>query len=259
MAEKETKNKPKDLIEAVPEEIQKLGNDGSIAAEAQPEVSPEERDRANRVDAWAPKTQIGRDVKSGKETDIDNILNSRNKILEPEIVDSLLKLESDLILIGQAKGKFGGGKRRAWRQTQRKTMEGNVVSFSAMVVVGDKKGHVGVGLGKGKETKPAREKAQREARLGIQRIELGCGHFDCSCSEKHSIPFIVQGKCGSVRVKLMPAPQGTGLVVGDQLKKLLRLAGIKDIYGVTDGQTRTTFNAVKACFYALLKTTEVKR
>ena len=148
MAEKETKNKPKDLIEAVPEEIQKLGNDGSIAAEAQPEVSPEERDRANRVDAWAPKTQIGRDVKSGKETDIDNILNLRKKILEPEIVDSLLKLESDLILIGQAKGKFGGGKRRAWRQTQRKTMEGNVVSFSAMVVVGDKKGHVGVGTRK---------------------------------------------------------------------------------------------------------------
>lgn len=259
MAERETKNKPKDLIEAVPEEIQKLGADGSIAAAVEPEMTMEEHARATRIAAWEPKTQIGRDVKHGKETSIDNILKERKKILEPEIVDSLVKLESDLILIGQAKGKFGGGKRRAWRQTQRKTMEGNVVSFSAMVVVGDKKGHVGVGLGKGKETMPAREKANREARLSIQRVELGCGHFDCSCSEKHSIPFTVQGKCGSVRVKLMPAPQGTGLVVGDQLKKLLRLAGVRDVYGVTEGQTRTTFNAVKACFDALLKTTEMKR
>ncbi len=259
MAQRETKNKPKDLIEAVPEEIQKLGADGSIAAEAQPELSMEEQARQTRIAAWEPKTQIGKDVKHGKETSIDNILSTRKKILEPEIVDSLLKLESDLISIGQAKGKFGGGKRRAWRQTQRKTMEGNVVSFSAMVVVGDKHGHVGVGLGKGKETMPAREKANREARLSIQKVELGCGNFDCSCSEKHSIPFITEGKCGSVRVKLMPAPQGTGLVVGDQLKKILRLAGVKDVYGVTEGQTRTTFNAVKACFDALLNTKKVKR
>ena len=73
------------------------------------------------------------------------------------------------------------------------------------------------------------------------------------------MPLIVEGKCGSVRVKLIPAAQGTGLVVGDELKKLLRLAGIKDVYGVTKGQTRTTFNAIKACFNALLKTREVRR
>jgi len=215
--------------------------------------------REDRLARWVPKTQIGRDVLDGKETDIDHILETRNKILEPEIAEKLLNLESDLIKIGQAKGKFGGGKRRAWRQTQRKTMEGNVVSFSAMAVVGDKNGHVGVGMGKGKETLPAREKSARNAKLAIQRIERGCGNFDCSCNEKHSVPLIVEGKCGSVRVKLIPAAQGTGLVVGDELKKLLRLAGIKDVYGVTKGQTRTTFNAIKACFNALLKTREVRR
>ena len=134
-----------------------------------------------------------------------------------------------------------------------------MVSFSAMAIVGDRNGHVGVGMGKGKETLPAREKAVRNAKLAIQRVERGCGNFDCSCSETHSIPLIVEGKCGSVRVKLIPAPQGTGLVIGDELKKVLKLAGIKDIYGVTKGQTRTTFNAVKACFQALMKTSEVKR
>jgi len=215
--------------------------------------------KQNHLDSWVPKTQVGRDVKSGKVKNIDEILESGRKILEHEIVDLLLNLDSDLLLVGQAKGKFGGGKRRAWRQTQRKTMEGNVVSFSSMTVVGDKNGHVGIGVGKGKETLPAREKAMRNAKLNVILIRRGCGNFDCSCNEMHSIPMIVEGKCGSVRVKLLPAPQGTGLVVGDNLKKILRLAGIKDIYGVTDGQTRTTMNLAKACMDALVKTTEMKR
>jgi small subunit ribosomal protein S5 len=255
MAEKETKNNPKDLIEVTPEEMQKLADEPLFKTKAQ----KEEEIREAKLAAWVPKTQIGRDVRTKKEESIDHILASRKKILEPEIVDLLLHLENDLIEIGQAKGKFGGGKRRAWRTTQRKTMEGNVVSFSAMAAVGDRKGHLGIGMGKGKETLPAREKALRQAKLSIQRIVRGCGNFDCSCSEEHSIPFIVEGKCGSVRVRLLPAPQGTGLVVGDELKKILRLAGVRDVYGVTTGQTRTTYNAIKACFNALLKTAEMKR
>lgn len=222
-------------------------------------ASREAAELSSALDAWKPKTEIGREVKEGKEKDIDHILANRRKILEPEIVDSLLHLESDLLSIGQAKGKFGGGKRRAWRQTQRKTMEGNVLSFSAMAVVGDKNGHVGIGMGKAKETLPAREKSFRLAKLNLIRVQRGCGHFDCSCNELHSLPFAVDGKCGSVRIKLLPAPQGTGLVVGNELKKILRLAGIKDAYGVTKGQIRTTINAGKACFDALKKTTEMRR
>lgn len=223
-----------------------------------PERNPEQ-ELANALDAWAPKTQIGKDVKAGKEKSIDHIIANRNKILEPEIVDSLLKIEHDLLSIGQAKGKFGGGKRRAWRQTQKKTMEGNVVTFSAMAVIGDKNGHVGIGVGKAKETLPAREKALRAAKLNVIMVRRGCGHFDCSCSELHSLPFAVEGKCGSVRVKLLPAPQGTGLVVGNELKKILKLAGIKDAYGITKGQVRTTINAGSACFDALSKTTEIHK
>ncbi|MEK6899436.1 MAG: 30S ribosomal protein S5 [Nanoarchaeota archaeon] len=247
MAEKENINQPKALIEATPEEMKKL------------DKTFEEKRDSGRLDAWNPKTQIGRDVKSGKEKDIDHILKNRNKILEPEIVEMLIPIETDLLAIGQAKGKFGGGKRRAWRQTQKKTMEGNVVTFSAMAVVGDRNGHVGIGTGKAKETLPAREKALRAAKLNVIRVERGCGNFDCSCNQMHSLAVSVEGKCGSVRVKLLPAPQGTGLVVGNELKKILKLAGIKDIYGITKGQVRTTINAGKACMDALSKTTEIKR
>jgi small subunit ribosomal protein S5 len=268
MAEKETKNNPKDLIEAVPEELSKISlpEIEPEAGEAKKSLSKEEIRAANEAErmkeaiaSWVPKTQLGKAVKEGKEKDINKILSSRKKILEPEIVDSLLHLETDLLLIGQAKGKFGGGKRRAWRQTQKKTMEGNVVTFSCMAVAGDKKSHVGVGLGKAKETLPSREKALRNAKLNIIKVTLGFENPEekSSGNEPHTVPFIVEGKCGSIRIKLLPAPRGTGLVVGDECKKILRLAGIKDVYGVTKGQTRTTFNVAKACIDALIKTNKM--
>ena len=203
---------------------------------------------------WKPKTRLGIEVKAGKIKHLDEVLDSGRKILEPEIVDSLGKFSSDLLSIGQSKGKFGGGKRRAWRQTQRKKKEGNVASFSTLAVVGDGQGHVGIGVGKSKETLPARDKAVRSAKLDVVRIVRACAGFDCACSELHSIPFEVTGKSGSVRVKLIPAPQGTGLVVASELKKILKLAGVKDVYSRTSGKQRTTFNLAKACLDALKKT-----
>ena len=223
-----------------------------VVDEKEPEVI--EIVERTAIQSWNPRTQIGKEVKSGKIKNIDEILLSRKRILEPEIVDSLLTLDKDLMLVGQSKGKFGGGKRRAWRQTQKKTMEGNVLTFSSMAVVGDRNGHVGLGLGKSKETLPSREKAVRLAKLNIMKVNRGCGHFDCSCSEPHSIPYIVEGKCGSVVIKLIPAPQGTGLVIGDECKKILRLAGIKDIYSYTKGYGRSTINSATACIEALKKT-----
>jgi small subunit ribosomal protein S5 len=206
------------------------------------------------IAAWNPKTKLGKDVKNGKIKNIDEILEKNKKILEPEIVDKLINVKSDLISMGQAKGKFGGGKRRAWRQTQRITREGGVLTFSAMAIVGDENGHIGLGTGKSNETLPARDKAIRKAKLNIIKIKRGCSAFDCSCDEPHSIPFEVEGKSGSVKIKLIPAPQGTGLVVANELKKILKMAGIKDIYSQTFGKVRTTFNTVKACINALEKT-----
>lgn len=212
-----------------------------------------EEQRFKRLDSWQPKTNIGREVKEGKIKDIDDIFKQDRKIMEAEIVDKLLNLNSDLLAIGQAKGKFGGGKRRAWRQTQRKTAEGNQPSFACLSVVGNRAGYVGLGYGKAKETLPAREKAARNAKLNIIKITRGCGSFDCSCTEQHSIPFKVEGKCGSSKMILMPAPRGTGLVIEGECKKILAFAGIKDIYSKTFGQTRTKINLAKACFYALKK------
>lgn len=206
------------------------------------------------IASWEPKTKLGREVKDGKIKNIDEILESGRKILESEIVDSLINLKSDLIFIGQSKGKFGGGKRRAWRQTQRKKKEGNVPTFSTLAVVGDEKGHVGIGSGKAKETLPARDKAIRKAKLSIIKIKRDCSAFDCDCSELHTVPFEVTGKAGSIRMTLIPAPQGTGLVVGKELRKVLNLAGIKDVYSKTFGRKRTTFNLIKACIDALRKT-----
>ena len=96
--------------------------------------------REQIVAEWVPKTALGRDVKSGKIKDIDEIISTGKKILEAEIIDTLVSTNSDLLAIGQSKGKFGGGKRRAWRQTQRKTKEGNIPSFSTLAVIGDEKG-----------------------------------------------------------------------------------------------------------------------
>lgn len=271
MAKKETKNEPKDLVEPVPEEIIKLKMEISSQPDVleilpeqlktelvvTPKAKIEEELRKKALDAWVPKTKLGKLVKEGKTKNIDKIFLDGKKILEPEISDSLLNLETDLLLIGQAKGKFGGGKRRAWRQTQKKTMEGNVVSFSSMAVVGDKNGHIGLGYGKAKETLPARAKALRDAKINIIKITRGFETAEES-KDPHTVPFVVEGKCGSSRIKLIPAPRGTGLVVGDEIKKILRLAGIKDVYSKTQGQTRTTMNLAKACIDALQKTNKMR-
>jgi small subunit ribosomal protein S5 len=221
-------------------------------------VSREERliqQQAEELERWKPATKLGKLVREGKMKNIDEALSY--KILEPEIIDTLMKLDSDILNIGQAKGKFGGGKRRAWRQTQKKTGEGNVPTFSCMAVVGNKDGYVGLGYGRAKETLPARSKALRKAKLNLLKIKRGCGSFDCVCGEPHTVPFIVEGKAGSCRIKLMPAPQGTGLVIGDECKKILKAAGIKDVYSVTSGKIRTTFNLAKACLNALNKTNDM--
>ncbi|MEK6871292.1 MAG: 30S ribosomal protein S5 [Nanoarchaeota archaeon] len=230
----------------------------TLADRRQSNRAREERTKEQQLqhlENWIPKTTLGKLVKDGKITTMDEVI--KHTILEPEIVDRLISLSSEVLNIGQAKGKFGGGKRRAWRQTQRKTAEGNVPTFSCMSVVGDREGFVGLGYGRAKETLPARAKSVRKAKLNIIKIKRACSSFDCNCGEAHTVPFIVEGKAGSSRIKLIPAPQGTGLVIGDECKKILRMAGIKDVYSRTTGKKRTTINVAKACMDALQKTMEM--
>jgi small subunit ribosomal protein S5 len=217
------------------------------------------REAQEKLDNWVPRTELGKAVRAGKIKNIDEVIMGGKKIMESEITDLLIpNLKTDTLFIGQAKGKFGGGKRRAFRQTQKKTKEGNVLTFGVMAVVGDGKGHVGIGYGRAAETLPAKEKAIRKAKLNITKVNLGCASFDCSCDEEHTVPLAVTGKCSSVVVTLMPAPQGTGLVVNDELKKILRAVGIKDVYSKCSGKLKTTFNAGKACMAALEKIGEAQ-
>lgn len=203
---------------------------------------------------WKPKTELGRKVKSGEITSIGQALAFGKRIMEPEITETLIpNLGSEFILVGQAHGKFGGGKRRLVKQTQRKAREGNKPSFTTMAVVGNEDGYVGVGVGTAKETVVAKDKSVRKAKLNLIEVIRGCGSWQCGCGDPHSLPFETEGKCSSVSVKLMPAPRGTGLVVEKELAKLLRLAGYKDLRSKTSGQTRTKMNTVKACVKALEK------
>jgi len=211
------------------------------------------------IERWQPKTDLGRKVKSREIGTIDAVLDTGKPILEPEIVDMLLpNMESDLLMIGQSKGKFGGGSRRVFRQTQKKTKEGNKPKFSTFSVIGNKDGYVGLGFGKAKETVPAREKALRKSKLNIIRIARGCGSWQCNCKTPHSIPFTVTGKCSSVTVELKPAPKGTGLKAEKEIAKILKLAGIKDIWSKTRGQTRNKLNVIEAVRKALLKLNTTK-
>ena len=192
-------------------------------------------------------------------SNIDYALDKRIRILEPEIVDALLhNLTTDLLMVGQAKGKFGGGQKRIFKQTQKKTQEGNKPKFATFAIVGNEDGYIGVGYGKSKETVPAREKAIRQAKLNVIKIRRGCGDWGCGCGDPHTVPFKVTGKVGSVEITLIPAPKGTGLKIEKECQKILKLAGIKDVWSRTEGQTRSKLNLLFACFEALQKLVKMK-
>lgn len=227
----------KDVVEDVPEEEK----------ETRPEIKID-------LDAWHPRTSTGKKVKSGEITDIDQILDKGIPILEEQIVDVLLPgHESELLMIGQSKGKFGGGAKRIFRQTQKKTPEGNKPSFACMAVVGNKNGYVGIGYGKSKDTVPAREKAIRNAKLNLFKIRRGSGSWEDRTEESHSIPWKVTGKCSSVATTLFPAPKGKGLVCEQEVAKILVLAGIENVYSKTRGRTRSKVNMIAATVDALEK------
>ncbi|RLE54252.1 MAG: 30S ribosomal protein S5 [Thermoprotei archaeon] len=199
---------------------------------------------ASALEEWVPKTRLGWLVKEGKITSIDQIFAMNLPIKEVEIVDYLLPdLKHEIINVNIV---------------QRQTDAGEVSRFQVVVAVGNEDGYVGVGVGKAKQVREAIEKAIVDAKLNIVPVRRGCGSWDCSCNEPHSVPFRVRGKCGSVVVELLPAPKGVGLVAADVAKVVLRLAGIRDVWTRTFGRTRTTINFARAVWDALRRTYDVK-
>lgn len=241
-----TPKKPKKEVPK-PEEIKK--EEKEAVEEVAKKVVREEKEE---LLAWIPKTNLGKDVMKGKITDIGKILDEGIRIREPEIVDFLVpNMESELIFIGGRPGKGGGIERTPVRFSAKMHKSGRRYTCTAFAVVGNKDGILGIGKGRAKESRGAINKAIKQAKLSLIKVRRGCGSWECGCGGPHSIPFKSEGKSGSVRVTLMPAPRGIGLAVDDETKKVLTLAGISDVWAKTLGNTGTRINLITAVFNAL--------
>jgi small subunit ribosomal protein S5 len=193
---------------------------------------------------WTPKTRLGRLVYEGQVTTFDEALKSGLPIKEPGLIDVLIPgLEDEVLDINMV---------------QRMTDSGRRVKFRTTVIVGNKDGYIGLGEGKDVQVGPAIKKGIDNAKLNILKINRGCGSWECGCGQPHTVPYEVLGKSGSVRIVLIPAPRGLGLAAGDKARRVMEMAGIRDVWTRTEGSTRTTLNFAKATYDALRSTITVR-
>ncbi|MFH1472266.1 MAG: 30S ribosomal protein S5 [Nanoarchaeota archaeon] len=208
---------------------------------------------------WIPRTDLGRKVMNGEIKSIHQIFELGHVIREPEIIDYLFPtLSEEIIYIGGMPGKGGGKMRTPLRITTRMHRSGRRRTIHALMAVGNKNGVVGIGYAIGKDAKSAIEKAGKQARLSVMLVRRGCGSWECNCCGTHSIPFKALGKRGSVKVTLIPAPKGIELGVADEIKKVMRLAGIRDLWMKSRGDTGTRVNFVLAVFEAFRNLNKLK-
>jgi small subunit ribosomal protein S5 len=106
-------------------------------------------------------------------------------------------------------------------------------------------------VGKAAETKPAVETAIKYAKRNLVKIPLGCGSWECGCGTRHSVPIMIRGKNGSVTVTIKPAPRGLGIAASEVVKKVLRMAGVKDAWTFSRGRTSSIYNTAMATLAAL--------
>jgi small subunit ribosomal protein S2e len=132
---------------------------------------------------------------------------------------------------------------------QKQTRAGQRTRFKAFVIVGDSDGHVGLGVKCSKEVATAIRGAIILAKLSV--VPVRRGYWGNKIGAPHTVPSKITGKCGSVSLRLVPAPRGTGIVAARTPKKVLQFAGIEDVFTSTTGHTKTMGNFVKATFEAL--------
>ena len=189
---------------------------------------------------WIPKTSIGKMVVAGEINSMEEILSKGLRIQEAGIVKKLLPdLKTEVIDVGII---------------QKMTANGQSTRFKALVAAGNQNGWLGIGMGKSKQMRIAIEKANNSAYLNVSPVKLGCGSWECRCDQKHSIPFKVKGKGGSVVIEILPAPRGLGLVAGEKIRNLLKLAGLKDAWTTAKGSTSTMNSTSKAVLQCLRQT-----
>ncbi len=196
--------------------------------------------REEDEEVWIPKTILGKKVASGEINSIEEIIQDGLRIQEAGIIKKLLPdLKSEVIDVGII---------------QKMTSNGQSTRFKAIVATGNQNGYLGIGQGKSKQMRIAIEKATNQALLNVSPIKLGCGSWECRCDEKHSVPFKIRGKGGSVTIEIIPAPRGLGLVAGGKIKRLLELAGLKDAWTTAKGSTPTMNSTSKAILDCLKQT-----
>ncbi len=197
-----------------------------------------------KEEIWIPKTRLGRLVLDGKIKSIEKALESGLPIKEHQIVDTLLPDLMDEVL--------------DVNMVQRMTDSGRRIKFRVVVVVGNGDGYVGLGQSRNVQVGPAILKAINAAKRNLIHIRRGCGSWECGCGLPHTVPLEVGGKVGSATVVLKPAPRGRGIASGESIKKVLELAGIKDVWTFSRGETRTTLNFAKATYLALKQTAIIR-
>jgi small subunit ribosomal protein S5 len=129
------------------------------------------------------------------------------------------------------------------RRVARVVAGGRRFSFSVAIVVGNRKGKVGVGLGKAGDTQLAIEKATRAARRAVIEVPM---------NKRQHIPHDVQAKIGASTIMVMPAP-GRGIVAGSSVRTVLELAGVKDVTAKILSRSKNHLNNARATVAALKK------
>jgi len=201
---------------------------------------PPRRRYQKEEEVWIPKTSIGKRVIDGEINSMEEILSEGLRIQEAGIVKKLLPdLKTEVIDVGII---------------QKMTPNGQSTRFKALVAAGNENGWLGIGMGKSKQMRIAIEKANNAAYLNVSPVKLGCGSWECRCDQKHSVPFKVKGKGGSVTIEILPAPRGLGLVAGRKIRNLLKLAGLKDAWTTAKGSTPTMNSTSKAVLNCLRQT-----
>ncbi len=208
--------------------------------------------------SWIPATDLGKEVIEGKVS-LSDIFRSGRKIKEAKIIDFLVTdLRTEIVLIGDSPGKGGGSRKTPTKRTARMHSSGRRYKVSSLILVGNGNGYIGMGQSDSKDNRTAIMKATEKAKLNVIPVKRGCGSWECACKDKHSIPFTIEGKSGSVRVVLIPAPKGIGLCIGDEAKKMMKLAGVKDIWSKTFGDSRSRINYMHAVFDAFKRMNSMK-